>query len=701
MYDLTIILPFYKKYKELKYALPYNYNEYKKAKEVIIIIDHLVDHDKLSFLSDYDINFKFFNNERNHPWRNPATTINKGIKEASGKYIMIFSPESILFNNVVDNLYKNCSENTYSYGNVSFMTKKYFEKQDYVKLLNIFKEKKTVSYSNNKFSKSMSFSGPVSKNMSFSGPVSKSMSFSGPVSKSMSFSGPVSKNMSFSGPVSKNMSFSGPVSKSMSFSGPVSKSMSFNQSIKVECTDIYMFGSICVTKKNLNKIENYNDKFILWGGDDNNIRYKLDSNNITGNYIKNSNLIHLEFTEQISTFQSNKTKNSKKFYDLYKYLSYNDKKNLLQNSNILSTIKKIEYEINKIRYSLSVTVYNKISIPYSIKKINKLNSIKNILNNKVCNYIYNKLLILNEADSQSFNTEIKSLKFDKFQKYSNIVYKEPFIDKISHKIKFSNNLINEVIINKTLSKNIDILLLAPCYNEEHNIDEFINNTKHLVSEVIMLDDGSSDNSWNIIKNNDNIKIKLLKKREYFNDINNRNILLDTVKILITHNINIKWVLWLDLDERIGNIDIDYLKKNIINNNNNVLSVPFYHMWNKTDYNALYGVKQIDKTNLNIVLNSKYKTINFYNRLFKINNIRDDLSIKTDKKLHFDLTPTVYRNLPSSNCDLQVYHLSTNTPDKRNKKYLKYLKYDIDNNQKDYSHLLENIPLLIKKFVPIY
>ena len=65
----------------------------------------------------------------------------------------------------------------------------------------------------------------------------------------------------------------------MSFSGPVSKSMSFNQSIKVECTDIYMFGSICVTKKNLNKIENYNDKFILWGGDDNNIRYKLDSNN--------------------------------------------------------------------------------------------------------------------------------------------------------------------------------------------------------------------------------------------------------------------------------------------------------------------------------------------------------------------------------------------------------------------------------------
>ena len=661
MYDLTIILPFYKKYKELKYALPYNYNEYKKAKEVIIIIDHLVDHDKLSFLSDYDINFKFFNNERNHPWRNPATTINKGIKEASGKYIMIFSPESILFNNVVDNLYKNCSENTYSYGNVSFMTKKYFEKQDYVKLLNIFKEKKTVSYSNNKFSKSMSFSGPVSK----------------------------------------NMSFSGPVSKSMSFSGPVSKSMSFNQSIKVECTDIYMFGSICVTKKNLNKIENYNDKFSLWGGDDNNIRYKLDSNNITGSYIKNSNLIHLEFTEQISTFQSNKTKNSKKFYDLYKYLSYNDKKNLLQNSNILSTIKKIEYEINKIRYSLSVTVYNKISIPYSIKKINKLNSIKNILNNKVCNYIYNKLLILNEADSQSFNTEIKSLKFDKFQKYSNIVYKEPFIDKISHKIKFSNNLINEVIINKTLSKNIDILLLAPCYNEEHNIDEFINNTKHLVSEVIMLDDGSSDNSWNIIKNNDNIKIKLLKKREYFNDINNRNILLDTVKILITHNINIKWVLWLDLDERIGNIDIDYLKKNIINNNNNVLSVPFYHMWNKTDYNALYGVKQIDKTNLNIVLNSKYKTINFYNRLFKINNIRDDLSIKTDKKLHFDLTPTVYRNLPSSNCDLQVYHLSTNTPDKRNKKYLKYLKYDIDNNQKDYSHLLENIPLLIKKFVPIY
>ena len=183
-------------------------------------------------------------------------------------------------------------------------------------------------------------------------------------------------------------------------------------------------------------------------------------------------------------------------------------------------------------------------------------------------------------------------------------------------------------------------------------------------------------------------------------ISNRNILLDTVKVLIKNNINIKWVCWLDLDERIGNIDINYLKKHIIYNNCSVLNVPFYHMWNKNDYNVMYGVKDINKTEVDQVLRSKYKTINFYNRLFRIGDKKDDISIKTNKKLHFNLIPTVYSELPSSSCDLQVYHISTNTKEKRLEKYNKYLIHDTNKDQANYEHLLDDTPLL-NRFIPLY
>ena len=147
MYNLSIIIPFHEKYKELEFALPYNYKEYKKALEVILVIDHKIEFKKLAFIKNYDINFKFLENKVNHPWRNPAVSINKGIREAKGEYIMIFSPESILFNNVVDNLYKNCNEKCYTYGNVSFMTHNFFEKNNYNTLKNIFKkENKSFTY---------------------------------------------------------------------------------------------------------------------------------------------------------------------------------------------------------------------------------------------------------------------------------------------------------------------------------------------------------------------------------------------------------------------------------------------------------------------------------------------------------------------------------------------------------------------------
>ena len=42
-YNVSIILPYYKKFNEFKYALEYNYKQFESVNEVIIIIDQNID----------------------------------------------------------------------------------------------------------------------------------------------------------------------------------------------------------------------------------------------------------------------------------------------------------------------------------------------------------------------------------------------------------------------------------------------------------------------------------------------------------------------------------------------------------------------------------------------------------------------------------------------------------------------------------
>ncbi len=126
-YDVTIILPYYKKYEEFKYAIELNYKQYELANEVIIIFDEVIDINKFSFLSKYNINFVFYTNTINHEWRNPAVVINFGIKKSTSTYCLIMSPETILLDNTIKNLVTNTDEKSFSVGHVIFTTREIYE----------------------------------------------------------------------------------------------------------------------------------------------------------------------------------------------------------------------------------------------------------------------------------------------------------------------------------------------------------------------------------------------------------------------------------------------------------------------------------------------------------------------------------------------------------------------------------------------
>ncbi|UUM22036.1 galactosyltransferase-related protein [Mycoavidus sp. SF9855] len=58
----------------------------------------------------------------------------------------------------------------------------------------------------------------------------------------------------------------------------------------------FNYGSICCTKENLEKVEYYTNDFIKkgWGGEDDNIRSKLEAKGIVKKILNDAKLLHLE-----------------------------------------------------------------------------------------------------------------------------------------------------------------------------------------------------------------------------------------------------------------------------------------------------------------------------------------------------------------------------------------------------------------------
>ena len=494
--DVSIIIPYYKRLEEFRYAFSYNYEQFCAVKEVIIIIDEpITDLSVFSFLKVYPIHFVFLMNTEQHPWRNPAVVINKGIEIATSEKCLIMSPESILLPNAIRNLVEGCTDTTFSVGTVQFMSYTTFEKRVYDDAL----MKETLR------------TGVPRRERKLLGPVE--------------------------------------------------------------------FGSLCCTRANFGRVNRYNEEHSKegWGGEDDAIRTKLEKAGITKRSV-DAVIIHPETDEDFTQRLETRAPLHKK-----------------QRTDIL---------------------YDTF-IPVSIHGI------------------------------PSGNLKERAL-------------------------AIPGVIAAEVV--KELCPYYPIILLAPAYNEERNMKEYLDSVSRFVDGIILLDDGSTDSTWDLMEH-PKLIMKCKKSRTGFDDLANRNLLLQLLGAVVDTGVDLGWFLWLDLDERVtaNQTFLNHIKRGLSDPtmDADTISLPLFHMWNDTEYNTEYPYSEHGL---------QYKL-----RLIRHKKSEMPYTIKVNSRLHFALNP--YKG-KKANSLLQIKHLSYTTTEKRNHKFRLYTSlYDPDGIQKSYTHMI--------------
>mgnify|MGYP000863687722 CR=1 FL=1 len=125
-FEVSLVMPFYKKLREFSKVLPLNVGFFQRnGIEVILVMDEPTEKDGvLDFISNYPfINWKVIVNDKDHEPRNPAKVLNVGIRHATWKYVMVSSPETWMFTDVIFQL-RNALEyykDHYAIGTVAFI----------------------------------------------------------------------------------------------------------------------------------------------------------------------------------------------------------------------------------------------------------------------------------------------------------------------------------------------------------------------------------------------------------------------------------------------------------------------------------------------------------------------------------------------------------------------------------------------------
>ena len=222
----------------------------------------------------------------------------------------------------------------------------------------------------------------------------------------------------------------------------------------------------------------------------------------------------------------------------------------------------------------------------------------------------------------------------------------------------------EIKDSPVFKKQYKKLILCQAYNETEFMEGFLEDMAKYFDGIILLDDGSTDHTWELARH-EKLLLKVKKKREYFNDLENRNILLDLASFFKS-----KWFCFMDIDER---FDERYVNFETFEDDQNVDVVAFRYvdLWDSdTTYNtSLFGSQK-----------------GIYRRMRMFRSI-GHMQIRTfKKKLHFAAVP--HRNNIFESMVL-FKHFGNLDPELRAKKYHRYRIEDAYSDQSDYSDLLKN------------
>lgn len=227
----------------------------------------------------------------------------------------------------------------------------------------------------------------------------------------------------------------------------------------------------------------------------------------------------------------------------------------------------------------------------------------------------------------------------------------------------------EIPDNRIFKKTYSRIILAQSYNESEHIISFLENMSIYFDGVILLDDGSSDNTYEIAKH-PKLFLKVKKKRVAFIDIENRNILL-----ALSSFFSAEWFCFMDIDERFDKRFADF-EKATSNPNADILSFNFVHLWNSdSTYNAEYP----------------YSRKGIVERMKMFRNIGYEQIFTHKKRVHFATVPhqkNVYKS------EILYMHYGNISKEQREKKFKFYQKEDIFHDQKNYDHIIVDKPKLL-------
>lgn len=340
------------------------------------------------------------------------------------------------------------------------------------------------------------------------------------------------------------------------------------------------YGSLMVAKEYLEAIRGYDESYQKWGGEDDNIRKRLDMIGVNKLLIPQAKSLHREKVLRLKE-RLDRSGGLRPDYVRKTYLPDNAR----PNEKWAVDFKKVSYDYQKNNFAETLC--------------------RNYLKNFVAYQMKGSGIFLN--------------------KYEKIV-------------------------------------LCQSYNEMVLLAEFFENISQYFDGIILLDDGSTDGTYQLA-NHEKLLLKVRKNRSTFDDLANRNTLLDIASFF-----RAEWFCFMDIDERFDNRFMALDKTSL--KGVDVVAFQFIHLWDdQTLYNsAIYGLPNGIFRRLRMFRNFGHMQIN-----------------TTKKKLHFTVTPLRNKILESP---ILVHHHGLLSESRRQRKYKFYQNEDLQKDQQSYEELLK-------------